>query len=127
MGGSFSLAIPGGSVVAALAKLEPDAIDYSKVNVFLCNEKIPSLPCISGAVDVLSKVGVPKNSSFYDTIEMAFAAMALRFRTTRRSRAGAARGGGTQGARSRASGSAHWQQSGTFRCKIGIRSPCKQR
>ena len=44
--GSFSLAIPGGSVVAALGGFEgTDAFDFSKMHVFFCNEKIPSYPC----------------------------------------------------------------------------------
>lgn len=59
--GSFSLAIPGGSVVAALGKLQADAMDYSKMDVFFCNEKVPSYPCITGALEVLEKVGVPKD------------------------------------------------------------------
>jgi len=54
--GSFSLAIPGGSVVAALGGLEADAFDFSKTHVFFCNEKIPSYPCIDGALKELPSV-----------------------------------------------------------------------
>jgi 6-phosphogluconolactonase len=57
--GSFSLCIPGGSVVKALENLKPDAADWSKMHVFLCNEKVPSLPCISGALEQTAKIGVP--------------------------------------------------------------------
>merc|ERR1719453_2156250 len=57
--GSFSLCIPGGSVVKALENLKPDAADWSKMHVFLCNEKIPSLPCITGALEQTAKIGVP--------------------------------------------------------------------
>ena len=38
--GSFSLCIPGGSVVAALSNLKPDDADWSKMHVFLANEKV---------------------------------------------------------------------------------------
>ena len=58
--GSFSLAIPGGSVVAALGGFEgTDAFDFSKMHVFFCNEKIPSYPCLEGALAVTKKIGVP--------------------------------------------------------------------
>jgi len=57
--GSFSLAIPGGSVVKAFGELSPDAFDMSKMHVFLCNEKIPSYPCIDGALEVTKVLGVP--------------------------------------------------------------------
>ena len=56
---SFSIAIPGGSVVTAFAAMDPAALDYSKVHVFLCNEKIPSYPCIAGALDAARKLGIP--------------------------------------------------------------------
>lgn len=58
--GSFSLCIPGGSVVAALKGLNKDGTDWSKMHVFLCNEKIPSLPCINGALEVTKAIGVPE-------------------------------------------------------------------
>merc|ERR1719491_2423017 len=57
--GSFSLAIPGGSVVAALSKLSLEAFDYSLMHVFFVNEKIPSYPCYKGAQEVPGDVGVP--------------------------------------------------------------------
>ena len=38
--GSFSLCIPGGSVVAALANLKADGADWTKMHVFFCNEKV---------------------------------------------------------------------------------------
>lgn len=58
--GSFTLAIPGGSVVAAAGKLEPDAFDMTKMHIFLVNEKIPSYPGIEGALGLAEKLGVPK-------------------------------------------------------------------
>ena len=61
---SFSLAIPGGSVVAALAGMEPEALDFTKVHIFLCNEKIPSFPCISGALEVAKKLGIPDDQVY---------------------------------------------------------------
>ena len=54
------MAIPGGSVVAALGGFEgTDAFDFSKMHVFFCNEKIPSYPCLEGALAVTKKIGVP--------------------------------------------------------------------
>jgi len=58
--GSFSLCIPGGSVVAALSNLKPDDADWSKMHVFLANEKIPSVPCITGAIAAVEPLGVPE-------------------------------------------------------------------
>lgn len=60
--GSFSLAVPGGSVVAALGGFESDSlgVDFSKVHVFFCNEKLPSFPCIEGALKETSKIGIPE-------------------------------------------------------------------
>lgn len=57
--GSFSLAVPGGSVVAALGGLDKDAFDFSKTHIFFCNEKIPSYPCIDGALKETQKIGLP--------------------------------------------------------------------
>ena len=57
--GSFSLAVPGGSVVAALGALDKDAFDMSKMHIFFCNEKIPSFPCIEGALKETVKFGLP--------------------------------------------------------------------
>lgn len=62
--GSFSLAIPGGSVVAAVGGMDPKALDFSKVHVFFCNEKIPSLPCISGALEETRKLGIPDDQVY---------------------------------------------------------------
>merc|ERR1719326_1268838 len=57
--GTFSLCIPGGSVVKALSCMPSDAFDFSKLHVFFANEKIPSFPCINGALEVTQKLGVP--------------------------------------------------------------------
>lgn len=58
--GSFSLAIPGGSVVTALGNFAgTDAFDFSKMHVFFCNEKIPTYPCYTGALEITKKIGVP--------------------------------------------------------------------
>jgi len=57
--GSFSLMIPGGSVVAALSNLDKKALDWEKVHIFLANEKIPSLPCIAGALEKAEELGIP--------------------------------------------------------------------
>jgi len=62
--GSFSLAVPGGSVVSALGGFAGDEIDFSKVHVFFCNEKIPSMPCLSGALEVTSKIGIPESQVY---------------------------------------------------------------
>ena len=62
--GSFSLAVPGGSVVAALGGLEADAFDFSKMHVFFCNEKIPSFPCFEGAMTEMDKIGVPAENVY---------------------------------------------------------------
>ena len=56
--GSFSLCIPGGSVVAALAQMPADAFDASKVHIFFANEKVPSYPCKEGGLDAAKKLGV---------------------------------------------------------------------
>lgn len=58
--GSFSLAIPGGSVVSALGGLDTGAFDMKKVHIFFCNEKIPSFPCLEGALAQTEKLGIPK-------------------------------------------------------------------
>lgn len=59
---SFSLCIPGGSVVAALGKLEAGAFDFSKTHIFFCNEKIPSFPCIEGALEITNALGMPSEN-----------------------------------------------------------------
>jgi len=56
---SFSLCIPGGSIVKALENLEPGSFDASKTHVFFCNEKIPTYPCIEGALEQTRKFGIP--------------------------------------------------------------------
>merc|ERR1719231_1069351 len=62
--GSFSLMIPGGSVVAALSNLDKDALEWDKVHVFLANEKIPSLPCIAGALEKAEELGIPTSNVY---------------------------------------------------------------
>jgi len=62
--GSFSLAVPGGSVVAALGGLEKDAFDMSKTHIFFCNEKIPSFPCLEGALVETNKIGIPESQVY---------------------------------------------------------------
>jgi 6-phosphogluconolactonase len=60
--GSFSLAIPGGSVVEAVKGLDTGALDMSKVHIFLVNEKVPSYPCAKGSQEVAEKWGLPKEN-----------------------------------------------------------------
>jgi 6-phosphogluconolactonase len=57
--GSFSIAIPGGSVVAAFGGIPSEALDFSKCHVFFCNEKIPSYQCLEGALPETKKLGIP--------------------------------------------------------------------
>ena len=58
--GSFSLAIPGGSVVSALKGMSPDAFDMSKVSIFFCNERIGANKCYKGALEsFVTKCGIP--------------------------------------------------------------------
>jgi len=60
--GAFSIAIPGGSVVKALSKLEPTAMDFTKVHVFFCNERIGEYKCYKGATAddaFVTKCGIP--------------------------------------------------------------------
>jgi 6-phosphogluconolactonase len=58
--GSFSLAIPGGSVVTALAGLSPDDFDMDKVHIFFCNERIGANKCYQGALDAFAiKCNIP--------------------------------------------------------------------
>lgn len=52
--GSFSLAIPGGSVVTALSALPADAMDFGKVHVFFCNERIGEYKCYKGALEAFA-------------------------------------------------------------------------
>ena len=62
--GSFSLCIPGGSVVAALGGFNGDELDFSKVHVFFCNEKIPTFPCLEGALKETNKIGIPESQVY---------------------------------------------------------------
>jgi len=58
--GSFSLAIPGGSVVKALSAMSPDAFDMTKMHIFFCNERIGDNKCYKGALEsFVEKCGVP--------------------------------------------------------------------
>jgi 6-phosphogluconolactonase len=58
--GSFSLAIPGGSIVNALSGMSPDAFDMSKVSIFFCNERIGANKCYEGALEAfVTKCGIP--------------------------------------------------------------------
>ena len=60
--GSFSLAVPGGSVVAALGGFDKGDLDFSKTHIFFCNEKLPSAPCLAGALEQVLKLGVPEEN-----------------------------------------------------------------
>jgi len=77
--GSFSLAIPGGSVVAALAGLDKDGADWSKMHVFFCNEKIPSYPCIGMGLEQTKKIGVPDEQVYAMGGEGSPAEMAAKY------------------------------------------------
>jgi 6-phosphogluconolactonase len=58
--GTFSLAIPGGSVVTALAGLSPTDFDMDKVHIFFCNERIGANKCYQGALDAFAtKCNIP--------------------------------------------------------------------
>jgi 6-phosphogluconolactonase len=58
--GSFSLAIPGGSVVTALKALDADSFDMSKVHIFFCNERIGANKCYQGALDAfVTRCSIP--------------------------------------------------------------------
>ena len=58
--GSFSLAIPGGSVVKALGGLDNESFDMTKMHVYFCNERIGANKCYSGAMEAFAeKCGVP--------------------------------------------------------------------
>ena len=58
--GSFSLAIPGGSVVTALKGMNPDAFDMTKIHVYFCNERIGANKCYQGALEAfVERCGVP--------------------------------------------------------------------
>eukprot|EP00293_Proteomonas_sulcata_P003993 CAMPEP_0184323862 /NCGR_PEP_ID=MMETSP1049-20130417/132463_1 /TAXON_ID=77928 /ORGANISM="Proteomonas sulcata, Strain CCMP704" /LENGTH=201 /DNA_ID=CAMNT_0026645473 /DNA_START=15 /DNA_END=620 /DNA_ORIENTATION=+ len=54
------MAIPGGSVVKALKGLSKDDLDFTKVHVFFCNERIGEYKCFKNAVDsFISACGIP--------------------------------------------------------------------
>jgi len=58
--GSFTMCVPGGSIVKALSKLSPDAMDFSKVHVFFANERIGEFKCYKGAVSSFTeRCGIP--------------------------------------------------------------------
>ncbi|KAL7564298.1 hypothetical protein ACA910_014359 [Epithemia clementina (nom. ined.)] len=58
--GSFSLAIPGGSVVKSLGGMSADSFDMSKMQVYFCNERIGANKCYTGALEAfVEKCGVP--------------------------------------------------------------------
>lgn len=49
--GSFSFCIPAGSAVAALKALDPNAVDYSKVNIFFTGERLGANKSWSAALE----------------------------------------------------------------------------
>jgi 6-phosphogluconolactonase len=58
--GSFTLCIPGGSVVKAASTMKKDAMDWSKVHVFFANEKLNDMACYNGAQEFIKNVGIPE-------------------------------------------------------------------
>ena len=60
--GSFSLCIPGGSIVKACGAISKDALDWSKVHIFFANEGLNDFKCYNGAMEsFVGKVGIPEN------------------------------------------------------------------
>ena len=58
--GSFSLAIPGGSVVRALAGLDSEVLDGKKTHIFFANEKLKNYECYEGAIaSFVEAKGIP--------------------------------------------------------------------
>jgi len=58
--GTFSLCIPGGSIVEGLKHLPKDEIDFSKVHVFFCNERIGEWKVFNGAEkNLITPFGIP--------------------------------------------------------------------
>jgi 6-phosphogluconolactonase len=49
--GSFSLAIPSGSIVAALKNMKEDAFDMNQIHILFLNERIGKNKCYQGAID----------------------------------------------------------------------------
>uniref|UniRef100_A0A7S4PJV4 Glucosamine/galactosamine-6-phosphate isomerase domain-containing protein n=1 Tax=Guillardia theta TaxID=55529 RepID=A0A7S4PJV4_GUITH len=60
--GAFSICVPGGSIVKALSALSKDALDFSKVHVFFCNERIGEYKCYKGAMEsFIERCGIPES------------------------------------------------------------------
>jgi len=60
--GLFVVAVPGGSIVEALKDL-PSDIDFSKVHVFFCNERIGEFKCYKGALkNFIEPKGIPADN-----------------------------------------------------------------
>jgi len=58
--GAFSVAVPGGSIVKALAHLAKGQFDARKVHVFFCNERLGEGKCYKGAMNSLVEpLGIP--------------------------------------------------------------------
>lgn len=62
--GAFSLAIPGGSVVKALKGVKPTSMDFTKVHVFFCNERIGEYKCYKTAMESLKDLGIPESQIY---------------------------------------------------------------
>mmetsp|Transcript_9587 Transcript_9587/g.21377 ORF Transcript_9587/g.21377 Transcript_9587/m.21377 type:complete len:1067 (-) Transcript_9587:225-3425(-) len=60
--GAFSVALPGGSIVAALEKLPKGAFDPSLVHVFFVNERIGEWKCYKGVLkSLVTPHGIPES------------------------------------------------------------------
>jgi len=58
--GAFSVAVPGGSIVKALAHLAKGQFDARKVHVFFCNERLGEGKCYKGALtSLIEPLGIP--------------------------------------------------------------------
>lgn len=58
--GSFSMAIPSGSIVSALKDMTPDALDMSRIHILFLNERIGKNKCYQGAIDTfVTKCQIP--------------------------------------------------------------------
>jgi len=63
--GSFSIAVPGGSIVAGLKDMDKSAVDWSKVHVFFCNERIGEFKCFKGAMtNFVEPMGIPTSQVY---------------------------------------------------------------
>jgi 6-phosphogluconolactonase len=79
--GSFSMAIPGGSVVTALKGMDADAFDMSKVHIFFCNERIGANKCYQGALEAfVTRCNIPLEQ-VYQVPELEPDAAALAYET----------------------------------------------